>query len=155
MSYDHSAIEKKWRAYWEKNNTFYCDTHDFSKPKYYCLDMFPYPSGQGLHVVIDLQTGLVEIIGIDQSELTRMENDVAINITLIIGAVFRVIIRRCGFDFAPPFIDIAKTFFAFQDELKIQIILMPFDFGVLFFFSDIALTVQNDVIPIDRHFAIG
>ena len=49
MSYDHSAIEKKWRAYWEKNNTFYCDTHDFSKPKYYCLDMFPYPSGQGLH----------------------------------------------------------------------------------------------------------
>ena len=50
MSYDHSAIEKKWRAYWEKNNTFYCDTSDFSKPKYYCLDMFPYPSGQGLHV---------------------------------------------------------------------------------------------------------
>ncbi|MCH3908880.1 MAG: leucine--tRNA ligase [Bacilli bacterium] len=50
MAYDHSAIEKKWRAYWEKNKTFYCDTHDFSKPKYYVLDMFPYPSGQGLHV---------------------------------------------------------------------------------------------------------
>jgi leucyl-tRNA synthetase len=50
MSYDHAAIEKKWRLYWEAHNTFYCDTHDFSKPKYYALDMFPYPSGQGLHV---------------------------------------------------------------------------------------------------------
>lgn len=50
MSYNHEEIEKKWRKYWEKNNTFYCDTHDFSKPKYYVLDMFPYPSGQGLHV---------------------------------------------------------------------------------------------------------
>lgn len=50
MSYDPHVIEPKWRAYWEKNNTFYCDTHDFSKPKYYCLDMFPYPSAQGLHV---------------------------------------------------------------------------------------------------------
>ncbi|HBM99792.1 MAG TPA: leucine--tRNA ligase, partial [Firmicutes bacterium] len=50
MSYNHEDIEKKWRRYWEENNTFYCDTHDFSKPKYYVLDMFPYPSGQGLHV---------------------------------------------------------------------------------------------------------
>ncbi len=50
MSFDHKSIEKKWRQYWEKNNTFYCDTRDFSKPKYYVLDMFPYPSGEGLHV---------------------------------------------------------------------------------------------------------
>lgn len=50
MSYDHQAIEKKWRQYWAEHQTFVCDTHDFSKPKYYCLDMFPYPSGQGLHV---------------------------------------------------------------------------------------------------------
>ena len=50
MSYNHEEIEKKWRKYWEENNTFYCDTQDFSKPKYYVLDMFPYPSGQGLHV---------------------------------------------------------------------------------------------------------
>lgn len=50
MSFDHKRIEKKWRQYWEKNNTFYCDTKDFSKPKYYVLDMFPYPSGEGLHV---------------------------------------------------------------------------------------------------------
>ena len=50
MSYNHEEIEKKWRAYWAEHNTFYCDTHDFSKPKYYVMDMFPYPSGEGLHV---------------------------------------------------------------------------------------------------------
>ncbi len=50
MSYNHKEIERKWRKYWEDNNTFFCDTYDFSKPKYYVLDMFPYPSGQGLHV---------------------------------------------------------------------------------------------------------
>lgn len=50
MPYDHERIEKKWREYWERNDTFHCDTRDFSKPKYYALDMFPYPSGQGLHV---------------------------------------------------------------------------------------------------------
>ncbi len=48
--YDHKRIEEKWRKYWDDNHVFYCDTHDFSKPKYYALDMFPYPSGQGLHV---------------------------------------------------------------------------------------------------------
>ncbi len=41
--------EKKWREYWEENKTFKTDTNDFSKPKYYALDMFPYPSGIGLH----------------------------------------------------------------------------------------------------------
>ena len=50
MSYDFKNIEKKVAARWAKENAFYCDTHDFSKPKYYVLDMFPYPSGQGLHV---------------------------------------------------------------------------------------------------------
>lgn len=50
MSYKFLEIEKKWREYWDSHDTYYCDTHDFSKPKYYCLDMFPYPSGQGLHV---------------------------------------------------------------------------------------------------------
>ena len=49
MKYNHSDIEKKWQAYWEKNNTFKTDVWDFSKPKYYVLDMFPYPSGVGLH----------------------------------------------------------------------------------------------------------
>lgn len=49
MSYNHKEIEKKWQKYWEKNNTF--NTHDEpGKPKFYALDMFPYPSGQGLHV---------------------------------------------------------------------------------------------------------
>ena len=49
MKYNHSEIEKKWQAYWEKNETFKTDVWDFSKPKYYVLDMFPYPSGVGLH----------------------------------------------------------------------------------------------------------
>ncbi|MGX7245356.1 leucine--tRNA ligase [Enterococcus quebecensis] len=49
MSYDHKKIEKKWQKYWAKHNSF--TTHDdLSKKKFYALDMFPYPSGQGLHV---------------------------------------------------------------------------------------------------------
>ncbi len=50
MSYNFNEIEKKWQEYWDKNETFKTDVWDFSKPKYYALDMFPYPSGQGLHV---------------------------------------------------------------------------------------------------------
>ena len=50
MSYDYKNIEKKWQEYWDKNKTFATDVWDFSKPKFYALDMFPYPSGQGLHV---------------------------------------------------------------------------------------------------------
>ncbi len=50
MDYNFNEIEKKWQDYWEKNKTFYTDVWDFSKPKFYALDMFPYPSGQGLHV---------------------------------------------------------------------------------------------------------
>lgn len=50
MGYNHIEIEKKWQNYWEENKTFFTDVWDFSKPKYYALDMFPYPSGQGLHV---------------------------------------------------------------------------------------------------------
>ena len=46
---NHSEIEKKWRKYWEDNDTFKTDIWDFSKPKFYALDMFPYPSGVGLH----------------------------------------------------------------------------------------------------------
>ena len=49
MKYEHLDIEKKWQEYWEKNHTFKTDVWDFSKPKYYVLDMFPYPSGVGLH----------------------------------------------------------------------------------------------------------
>ncbi|TLU86036.1 MAG: leucine--tRNA ligase [Chlorobium sp.] len=49
MKYDFSAIEKKWQAYWEKNETFK-SSENREKPKYYVLDMFPYPSGSGLHV---------------------------------------------------------------------------------------------------------
>ena len=47
--YDHYAIEAKWQQYWDQHRTFRV-TEDPSKPKFYCLDMFPYPSGSGLHV---------------------------------------------------------------------------------------------------------
>jgi len=47
--YDHLAIEPKWQQYWDKNKTFKVEL-DPQKPKYYILDMFPYPSGEGLHV---------------------------------------------------------------------------------------------------------
>ena len=47
--YNFSKIEKKWQEYWDKNETFKTDVYDFSKPKFYALDMFPYPSGVGLH----------------------------------------------------------------------------------------------------------
>ena len=48
--YDFKSVEEKWQNVWEKEKTFKTDSYDFSKPKYYALDMFPYPSGQGLHV---------------------------------------------------------------------------------------------------------
>ena len=47
--YDFTAIEQKWQEYWAANETFQA-TEGPDKPKYYILDMFPYPSGQGLHV---------------------------------------------------------------------------------------------------------
>ncbi len=49
MNYDFSRIEKKWQDFWDQHKTFKCKKDD-SKPKFYILDMFPYPSGAGLHV---------------------------------------------------------------------------------------------------------
>jgi leucyl-tRNA synthetase len=49
MDYQFKDIEKKWQAFWAANQTFKADNNS-SKPKYYVLDMFPYPSGAGLHV---------------------------------------------------------------------------------------------------------
>ncbi|MCR4902176.1 MAG: leucine--tRNA ligase [Butyrivibrio sp.] len=48
-NYNPKEIEPKWQKYWEEHDTFKTDVWDFSKPKYYVLDMFPYPSGVGLH----------------------------------------------------------------------------------------------------------
>jgi len=49
MDYNFTDIEKKWQKFWEQNKTFKAEM-DPSRPKYYILDMFPYPSGSGLHV---------------------------------------------------------------------------------------------------------
>ncbi|NLF41992.1 MAG: class I tRNA ligase family protein, partial [Bacteroidales bacterium] len=49
MDYNFNVIEKKWQAYWKENKTYKTLT-DLSRPKFYVLDMFPYPSGAGLHV---------------------------------------------------------------------------------------------------------
>ena len=49
MEYNFKEVEKKWQSYWKEHKTYQVDT-DPSKPKYYVLDMFPYPSGAGLHV---------------------------------------------------------------------------------------------------------
>ena len=48
--YKSDEIEKKWQRFWEESGTFKAQDCDDSRPKYYVLDMFPYPSGQGLHV---------------------------------------------------------------------------------------------------------
>ena len=48
--YNHREIEAKWRQYWKENKTFVVEKQPSDKPKYYVLDMFPYPSGSGLHV---------------------------------------------------------------------------------------------------------
>ena len=49
MTYDHRAVEQKWQAYWQSHKSFKT-TEDKDKKNFYALDMFPYPSGQGLHV---------------------------------------------------------------------------------------------------------
>ena len=49
MNYDFLAVEKKWQQKWEESGVFNA-TDDYSKPKYYCLVEFPYPSGAGMHV---------------------------------------------------------------------------------------------------------
>src|SRR5579871_1824169 len=48
--YDAKRIEAKWQAYWDQHQTFQVDSFDPARPKMYVLDMFPYPSGAGLHV---------------------------------------------------------------------------------------------------------
>ena len=50
MSYNHKSIESRWQKFWSENQTFKSEDISTNKPKYYVLDMFPYPSGAGLHV---------------------------------------------------------------------------------------------------------
>lgn len=49
MAYQHKEVEKKWQRFWEENQTFKTSS-DHSKEKFFAMDMFPFPSGQGLHV---------------------------------------------------------------------------------------------------------
>ena len=53
MDYNHHDIERRWQQYWRDNNIYKVEV-DPSKPKFYVLDMFPYPSGAGLHVGLSL-----------------------------------------------------------------------------------------------------
>jgi leucyl-tRNA synthetase len=62
MKYDHKKIEVKWQKIWEEQQVFVTDLYDFSKPKYYVLDMFPYPSAQGLHVGHPLSYTATDIV---------------------------------------------------------------------------------------------
>ena len=50
MGYDFKEVETKWQKVWEENKTYRTDCNDFSKPKFFVMDMFPYPSAVGLHV---------------------------------------------------------------------------------------------------------
>ena len=50
MAYNHKSIEKKWQKYWDDNQVFKTNDFEEDRPKYYILDMYPYPSGSGLHV---------------------------------------------------------------------------------------------------------
>lgn len=68
MNYPFQDIEQKWQKFWEDSKTFRTDSHS-KKPKYYCLDMFPYPSGAGLHVGHPEGYTATDII----SRLKRME----------------------------------------------------------------------------------
>ena len=61
--FNHLEMEKKWQKYWDEHNTFYTDTRDFSKPKFYALDMFPYPSGVGFILLIPMILLFYSLIG--------------------------------------------------------------------------------------------
>ena len=69
MTFDHQAIENKWQKYWKENNTFKT-TEDSEKDNFYILDMFPYPSGEGLHVGHPLGYTATDIL----SRMKRKQN---------------------------------------------------------------------------------
>ena len=69
--YDFASVEPKWQKYWEEHETFKTDVWDFSKPKFYALDMFPYPSGVGLHAGHPEGYTATDIV----SRMKRMQGD--------------------------------------------------------------------------------
>ncbi|NLY62938.1 MAG: leucine--tRNA ligase [Erysipelothrix sp.] len=70
MKFDHKNIEKKWQQYWLNNKTFKTDVTDMDREKYYILDMFPYPSGEGLHVGHPLGYTATDVL----ARMKRMQN---------------------------------------------------------------------------------
>ena len=72
MGYEHKDIEKKWQKIWDDNHVFEA-SNDFTKPKFYALVEFPYPSGQGLHVGHPRPYTALDIV----SRKRRMEGSLA------------------------------------------------------------------------------
>ena len=60
MGFEHKKIEKKWQEYWDTNKTFETDVYDFSKPKFYVLDMFPIQVDRGY--MLDIQKVIQQVI---------------------------------------------------------------------------------------------
>ena len=81
--YNHKEIEKKWRHNWDVNPI----NADKTKPKYYCLDVFPYPSGSGLHVGHLSLIHILDIIGVYEEELVEPVAQVLINLGVKKGMV--------------------------------------------------------------------
>ena len=69
MSFNHIEVEEKWQNYWKENNSFKTEEHS-DKEKFYVLDMFPYPSGEGLHVGHPLGYTATDIL----SRMKRAQN---------------------------------------------------------------------------------
>ena len=84
MNYNHKKIEKKWQKYWEDNKSFKT-INDYSKPKFYALDMFPYPSGSGLHVGCLLYTSDAadDLLCVDLGGRRIIKNKILYNNTII------------------------------------------------------------------------
>ena len=81
--YNHKVVEKKWQKVWDDNKAF-AATDDYSKPKYYALVEFPYPSGQGLHVGHPRPYTALDIV----ARKRRMQGYNAALLAIVVGVVY-------------------------------------------------------------------